>query len=71
MGSFSETWGFYQDMKADRRRREQDDINNERYADQLKQQSLANTRADEQLSLAQDRNDLSQTQWDAGSQGVR
>ena len=69
MGSFSETWGFYQDMKANRRRREQDDINNERYADQLKQQSLANTRADEQLSLAQDRNDLSQTQWDAGSQG--
>jgi hypothetical protein len=29
-------------MKADRRRREQDDINNEKYANLLKQQSLAN-----------------------------
>jgi hypothetical protein len=53
MFSFSDTWGMYQDMKTKRRQRERDDINNERYEDQLQQQSLANTRADEQLRLNQ------------------
>ena len=53
MAALDNVWAMYMGLKDRRRQKERDDVADDKYAQQLQQQSLANIRADEQLRLSQ------------------
>lgn len=71
MATLDNVWAMYMGLKDRRRQAERDQVADDKYADQLQQQSLGNIRADEQLRLNQDAATrakeavtLEQTRWD-------